>query len=70
MKYAYIKKQENLILAFFIPMLLHSLYNFYAITNFLISFALVIFTWIFGIRMFLSLRKKQKKKKSEYEKKV
>ena len=70
MRYAYIKKQESLILAFFIPMLLHSLYNFYAITNFLISFALVIFTWIFGIRMFLSLRKKQKKKKSEYEKKV
>ena len=34
MRYAYIKKQENLILAFLIPALLHSLYNFYIVTNY------------------------------------
>ena len=70
MRYAYIKKQENLILAFLVPAFIHSIYNYYVVLDYYISFALIIFTWIFGIRMFLSLRKKQLVKKREYEKKL
>ena len=70
MKYSYVKKQENLILAFLIPALLHSLYNYYAVEYFIISFVLILITWIVGIKLFLSLRIKQKKKRREYEKKV
>ena len=70
MRYAYIKKQENLILAFLVPAFLHSIYNYYVVTDYYISFTLIIFTWIFGIRMFFSLRKKQKRKRTEYEKKI
>ena len=29
MRYAYIKKQENLIFAFLVPAFLHSIYNYY-----------------------------------------
>ena len=70
MKYSYIKKQENLILAFLIPALLHSIYNYYAVEYFIISFILILITWIVGIKLFFSLRIKQKKKRREYEKKV
>ncbi len=70
MKYAYIKKNENLVLAFLIPALLHSLYNYFAIEHFLLSFILILITWIVGIKMFLNLRTKQKRKKKEYEKKI
>ena len=65
MRYAYIKKQENLILAFLVPAFIHSIYNYYVVLDYYISFALIIFTWIFGIRMFLSLRKKQLVKKQQ-----
>ena len=70
MRYAYIKKQENLILAFLVPAFLHSIYNYYVVTDYYVSFALIIFIWVFGIRMFFSLRKKQKRKRTEYEKKI
>ena len=70
MRYAYIKKQENLVLAFLIPAFLHSVYNYYVVTDYYVSFASIILTWIFGIRMFFSLRKKQKRKRTEYEKKI
>ena len=70
MRYAYIKKQENLILAFLVPAFIHSIYNYYVVLDYYISFALIIFTWIFGIRMFFSLRKRQIMKKREYEKKL
>ena len=70
MKYAYVNKKENLVLAFLIPAFLHSVYNYYVVTDYYVSFALIIFTWIFGIKIFFSLRKKQKKKRVEYEKKI
>lgn len=70
MKYSYIKKQENLILAFLIPAFLHSIYNYFIVTNYYISFGLIIFTCIFGIKIFFNLRKKQIMKKREYEKKL
>ena len=70
MKYAYVNKKKNLVLAFLIPAFLHSFYNYYVVIDYYVSFALIIFTWIFGIGMFFSLRKKQKRKKREYEKKI
>ena len=70
MKYAYVNKKENLVLAFLIPAFLHSVYNYYVVTDYYVSFALIIFTWIFGIKIFFCLRKKQKKKRVEYEKKI
>ena len=70
MKYAYVNKKENLVLAFLIPAFLHSVYNYYVVTDYYVSFALIILTWVFGIKIFFSLRKKQKRKRTEYEKKI
>ena len=70
MKYSYIKKGDNLIFAFLAPFLLHSLYNFFTFYNFLIALILVIISWIVALRLFSGLKKKQRKKRKEYEKKI
>ena len=70
MKYSFIKKQNNLALCMIVPILLHGSYNFFAHTNFIVSLLIVIISWVVVLRSFSRLKKSQKKKKREYEKKV
>ena len=70
MKYAFIKKGDNLIFAFLIPFVLHGCYNLFTSSNFLISLILILISWIAALRMFARLKKTQKNKRREYEKKI
>ena len=70
MKYAFIKKGDNLIFAFVIPFVLHGCYNLFASSNFIISLTLILIAWIVALRMFSRLKKTQKTKRREYEKKI
>ncbi len=70
MKYSFISKQNNLALCMIVPILLHGSYNFFAHTYFIVSLLIVIISWVVLLRSFSRLRKSQKKKKREYEKKV
>ena len=70
MNYCFSKKQSNLFLCILAPFLLHGFYNFFAADYFLISFLLIVISWIVVLRMFLILKKSQKTKKAEYEKKI
>jgi len=69
MKYSFIKKQNNLFLCILVPFLLHGFYNFFAKDYFIISFLLIVISWVVVLRMFARLKKSQKTKKREYEKK-
>ncbi len=70
MKYVFIKKGDNLLFAFIVPFVLHGCYNLFASSNFIVSLSLVIISWIIALRMFSRLKKTQKEKKREYEKKI
>ena len=70
MKYVFIKKGDNLIFAFVIPFVLHGCYNLFASSNFTISLILILIAWIVALRMFSRLKKTQKTKRREYEKKL
>ena len=70
MKYAFIKKENNLALCMIVPILLHGAYNYFAYNFFIIALLIVIISWIVLIRAFLRLKKSQKRKRKEYEKKV
>ena len=70
MKYTFIKKRDNLLFAFVVPFVLHGCYNLFASSNFIVSLGLVLVSWIIALRMFSRLKKTQKKKKREYEKKI
>jgi len=70
MKYAFIKKGDNLIFAFLIPFVLHGCYNLFTSSNFIISLILILISWIVALRMFARLKKTQKTKRREYEKKL
>ena len=70
MKYAFIKKGDNLFFAFIIPFVLHGCYNLFISSNFYTAMLLIIISWIVALRMFSRLKKTQKKKRKEYEKKV
>ena len=70
MKYAFIKKGDNLIFAFVIPFVLHGCYNLFASSNFIISLILILIAWIVALRMFSRLKKTQRTKRREYEKKL
>ena len=70
MKYAFIKKGDNLIFAFLVPFTLHGCYNLFVTSNFIVALALIFISWIVALRMFSRLKKKQKKKRKEYEKKI
>jgi len=70
MKYSFVKKQNNLALSMVVPILLHGSYNFFAHTYFIVSLLIVIISWVVVLRSFARLKKSQKKKKREYEKKV
>ncbi len=70
MKYAFIKKGDNLFFAFIVPFVLHGCYNLFAVSNFLIALVLIIVSWVIALKMFTRLKKTQKKKRREYEKKI
>jgi len=70
MKYSFVKKQNNLALCMIVPILLHGSYNFFAHTYFIVSLSVVIISLVVVLGSFSRLKKSQKKKKREYEKKV
>ncbi len=70
MRYAFIKKGDNLIFAFLVPFTLHGCYNLFTMSNFIISLILIIVSWFIALKMFSKLKKRQKRKKKEYEKKI
>ncbi|MDA9691294.1 PrsW family glutamic-type intramembrane protease [Candidatus Pelagibacter sp.] len=70
MKYAFIKKGDNLIFAFVVPFALHGCYNLFVYSNFLVAIILIIISWIIGLRLFSKLKKGQGKKRKENEKKI
>ena len=70
MKYTFIKKENNLALCMIVPILLHGAYNYFASSIFIISLLIVIISWIVLLKNFSRLKKSQKKKSREYEKKV
>ena len=70
MKYAFIKKGDNLFFAFIIPFVLHGCYNLFISSNFYAAMLLIIISWIVALRMFSRLKKTQKRKRREYEKKI
>ena len=70
MKYAFIKKENNLALCMIVPILLHGAYNYFAYNFFIIALLIVIISWILVLGAFSRLKKSQKKKRREYEKKV
>ena len=70
MKYAFIKKGDNLFFAFVIPFVLHGCYNLFISSNFYVAMLLIIISWIVALRMFSRLKKTQKRKRKEYEKKI
>ena len=70
MKYVFIKKGDNLIFAFLVPFVLHGCYNLFTSSNFLVSLILILIAWIVALRMFSRLKKTQKSKRNEYEKKL
>ena len=70
MKYVFIKKGDNLLFAFVVPFVLHGCYNLFASSNFIVSLGLVLISWIIALRLFSRLKKTQKGKKREYERKI
>ena len=70
MKYTFIKRENNLALCMIVPILLHGAYNYFAGSIFIISLLIVIISWIVLLKNFSRLKKSQRKKRKEYEKKV
>ena len=70
MKYSFIKKGDNLFFAFVVPFVLHGCYNLFTASNFFVSLGLILISWIIAIRLFSRLKKTQKRKRREYEKKI
>ena len=70
MKYSFIKKGDNLFFAFIVPFVLHGCYNLFVSSNFYVALLLILISWIVALRMFSRLKKTQRKKRREYEKKV
>ena len=70
MKFCFEKKQSNLFLCILVPFLLHGFYNFFAEGYIVVSLLLIIISWIVLIRVFARLKKSQKTKTTEYEKKA
>ena len=70
MKYSFIKKGDNLFFAFAVPFVLHGCYNLFTTSNFFVSLGLILISWIIALRLFSRLKKTQKRKRREYEKKI
>tara|TARA_B100000029_G_scaffold438737_1_gene454901 strand:- start:3409 stop:4089 length:681 start_codon:yes stop_codon:yes gene_type:complete len=70
MKYSFVSKKDNLFFCFFIPFLLHGFYNLFASINTVALYGLLIIGWVVVLKLFGDLKKLQKLKKKEYEKKI
>ena len=70
MKYSFIKKGDSLLFAFLVPFILHGCYNLFAYSNFTVSLLLIIISWFIALAIFSRLKKSQRKKSREYEKKI
>ena len=70
MKYTFIQKKNSLFFAFLISYFLHSYYNYFVVINYNFMFLGLIVGWVIALKIFLNLKKNQKNKKYEYEKKV
>ncbi len=70
MRYSFIKKGDNLFFAFTIPFVLHGCYNLFVVSNFYISLLLIFVSWIVALKLFRELKKLQKEKRKEFEKKI
>ena len=70
MKYSFIKRKNNLFFAYLISYFLHSYYNYFAVINYYFMFFGLILGWIVALKLFINLKKDQKNKKYEYEKKI
>ena len=70
MRYSFIKKGDNLFFAFTIPFVLHGCYNLFVVSNFYISLLLIFVSWIVALKLFRELKKIQKEKRKEFEKKI
>jgi len=70
MKYSFIKKGDNLFFAFIIPFVLHGCYNLFLNSNFYVALILIMIAWIVALILFSRLKKTQRNKKREYEKKI
>ena len=66
----FVKKGDNLLFAFLVPFVLHGCYNFFVVSNFLVSLGLILISWIIALKMFAGLKEIQKSKRREYEKKI
>ena len=69
-KYSFIKKGDNLFFAFIIPFVLHGCYNLFLNSNFYVALILIMIAWIVALILFSRLKKTQRNKKREYEKKI
>ncbi len=70
MKYAFVSRKDNLFFCYFIPFLIHGFYNLFAGINYFALYALLIIGWLIIFKIFSDLKKIQKTKKKEYEKKI
>ena len=70
MKYSFIKKGDNLFFAYVVPFVLHGCYNLFLNSNFYVALILIMIAWIVALILFSRLKKTQKRKKREYEKKI
>lgn len=70
MKYTFVKKGDNLLFAFLVPFSLHGCYNLFVFSNFFVALLLILVSWIIGLSLFSRLKKSQKNKRREYEKKI
>jgi len=70
MKYSFIKKGDNLFFAFIIPFVLHGCYNLFLNSNFYVALIMIMIAWIVALILFSRLKKTQRNKRREYEKKI
>ena len=70
MKYSFVSRKDNLFFCFFIPFLLHGFYNLFAGINSFALYALLVIGWIIALKLFSRLKKMQRTKRREYEKKI
>ena len=72
MKFAFLNKNKkgNLFLCFFVPFLLHGIYNFLISEFLIIALLFILIAWIIALMLFKKLKVKQKSKTKEFEAKI
>ena len=70
MKYSFIKRKNSLFFAYLISYFLHSYYNYFAVINYYFMFFGLILGWVVALKLFINLKKNQRNKRHEYEKKI